>query len=355
MHLSPVPRFVSFCRGNSPALREFAITANTICKSRAYCALPGLGRSSRQSSPVQRRQVLTTTSLSLLPSWLPFSTMSAKAEFELPGEKWWSTDTVAVVTGANKGIGYGIAKLLASQGLLTVVAARNEELGRKAVHEIQESTGSKAVHFARLDITDGASVKHFAATMEAEYGGVTILVNNAGFAYKGDVFGADEADKTISVNYRGTRAVCEAVQPLLTKNARIVNVSSRAGLLKIIQSDSLRQKVDSASSLQNVDDLAEDFVASIKADKLQGSGWPRSMYGVSKLCETAYTRVLAEQLKGAGVMVNACCPGYVDTDMTSHRGVKTLEQGADTPVWLALMPPGGPTGKLFAERKQIPF
>lgn len=88
-----------------------------------------------------------------------------------------------------------------------------------------------------------------------------------GFAYKGDVFGADEADKTISVNYRGTRAVCEAVQPLLTKNARIVNVSSRAGLLKIIQSDSLRQKVDSASSLQNVDDLAEDFVASIKADK----------------------------------------------------------------------------------------
>lgn len=89
--------------------------------------------------------------------------------------------------------------------------------------------------------------------------------------------------------------------------------------------------------------------------RLQGSGWPKSMYGVSKLCETAYTRVLAEQLKAAGVMVNACCPGYVDTDMTSHKGVKTLEQGADTPVWLALMPPGGPTGKLFAERKQIPF
>lgn len=79
------------------------------------------------------------------------------------------------------------------------------------------------------------------------------------------------------------------------------------------------------------------------------------MYGVSKLCETSYTRILAEQLKPAGVMVNACCPGYVNTDMTSHKGVKTLEQGADTPVWLALMPPGGPTGKLFAERKQIPF
>lgn len=81
------------------------------------------------------------------------------------------------------------------------------------------------------------------------------------------MFGADEAAQTIGVNYRGTRAVCEAVQPLLTQNARIVNVSSRSGLLKILQSDSLRQKADSATSLQTVDELAEDFVASVKADK----------------------------------------------------------------------------------------
>ena len=79
------------------------------------------------------------------------------------------------------------------------------------------------------------------------------------------------------------------------------------------------------------------------------------MYGVSKLCETAYTRILAEQLKSKGATVNACCPGYVNTDMTSHRGVKTLAQGADTPVFLALAPSGGPSGKLFAERKVISF
>lgn len=280
--------------------------------------------------------------------------MSAKAAFH-SAERWWRPDTVAVVTGANKGIGYGIAKLLAEQGLTTVVAARNEELGRKAVHDIQESTGSKSLHFLRLDITDETSVKHFAASLEAEFGGVTILVNNAGFAYKGNVFGADEAQFTMGVNYRGTRAVCEAVQPMLTQNARIVNVSSRSGLLSILQSNSLRQKVESVSTTQALDELAADFITAIQVDKLESSGWPKSMYGVSKLCETSYTRVLAEQLKPAGVMVNACCPGYVDTDMTSHRGVKTLEQGADTPVWLALMPPGGPTGKLFGERKQIPF
>lgn len=152
------------------------------------------------------------------------------------------------------------------------------------------------MHYVRLDITDDSSVKHFAATLQAEYGGVTVLVNNAGlsmhkfhgqfplqtgylsvpvlaaccdpgFAYKGNVFGADEADKTIGVNYRGTRAVCEAVQPLLTQISRIVNVSSRSGLLKILQSDSLRQKADSATSLQTVDELAEEFVARIRADK----------------------------------------------------------------------------------------
>ena len=89
----------------------------------------------------------------------------------------------------------------------------------------------------------------------------------AGFAYKGNVFGADEAAQTINVNYRGTRAVCEAVQPLLTQNARIVNVSSRSGLYRILQSNALRQQVESAKTPQAVDELADDFINAIKTDK----------------------------------------------------------------------------------------
>ena len=89
----------------------------------------------------------------------------------------------------------------------------------------------------------------------------------AGFAYKGNVFGADEAAQTSNVNYRGTRAVCEAVQPLLTQNARIVNVSSRSGLYRILQSNALRQQVESAKTLQAVDELADDFITAIKTDK----------------------------------------------------------------------------------------
>ena len=89
----------------------------------------------------------------------------------------------------------------------------------------------------------------------------------ADFAYKGNVFGADEAAQTSNVNYRGTRAVCEAVQPLLTQNARIVNVSSRSGLYRILQSNALRQQVESAKTLQAVDELADDFITAIKTDK----------------------------------------------------------------------------------------
>lgn len=78
------------------------------------------------------------------------------------------------------------------------------------------------------------------------------------------------------------------------------------------------------------------------------------MYGVSKLCEATYTRLLAEQQRGK-LDVNACCPGYVATDMSSHRGIKTPLQGADTPVWLALLAPRGTTGKFFSERREEPF
>ena len=99
MHLSSLNgyAFSRFVAG--PSLSAIGVRANTRCNSRAACALPRLDRLSRLSSPVHRRQLLTTTSLSFLSSWLPFSTMSANAAFELPGEKWWSKDTVAIVTG----------------------------------------------------------------------------------------------------------------------------------------------------------------------------------------------------------------------------------------------------------------
>ena len=139
------------------------------------------------------------------------------------------------------------------------------------------------------------------------------VICDAGFAYKGDAFGADEAKQTIDVNYRGTRAVCEAVQPLLTQNARIVNVSSRSGLLKILNSDSLKQRVDGVSSVQEVDALAEEFVQAIKGNKCAFSSsappaLPLHAKPAAQITQQINNLVQLVELciRNAGM----CCPGF---------------------------------------------
>jgi carbonyl reductase 1 len=270
-------------------------------------------------------------------------------------EKWWTPETVAVVTGANKGIGKAIAQIFAEQGLKTVVAARNEALGREATEDIKSATGSDNVIFASLDISDPSSVAAFGDRIKKEFGSVHVFVNNAGIAYKGNAFGAEEAQTTLATNFAGTRAVCERIAPLMPEGGRIVNVCSMAGKVRILKSRQLLQRFQAVESPEDVAALADKFVADIKSGSYQKEGWPASMYGVSKLCEAAYTRTLAAQLRPKGIDVTACCPGYVNTDMSSHRGTKTPAQGADTPAWLALLAPKGTTAKFFSERKEEPF
>ena len=139
----------------------------------------------------------------------------------------WSPSTVAVVTGANKGIGYEIARILATEGFTTVVASRNTELGNAAVSQLKAAQPDAAVDFVQLDITDAASVAACAEALKVKYGRVDILVNNAGIAYKGSIFGAEEAATTMNCNLKGTRSISEAVLPLMPEGGRIVNLCSR--------------------------------------------------------------------------------------------------------------------------------
>ncbi|WIA39342.1 hypothetical protein OEZ86_005454 [Tetradesmus obliquus] len=273
--------------------------------------------------------------------------------------KWWDQSTVAVVTGANKGIGYEIARLLAEQGMTVVVTARNEELGQAAVSKLQQlpSSSGSTVQFQQLNIANAGSVAAFAKWLQQQHGKLDILVNNAGIAYKGNTFGADEASTTIATNFLGTKAACEALLPLLTKpGGRIVNVSSTAGVLRGIPSEQLRARFESPSGVDELVQLGDKFVEDIRAGRHTQEGWPSSMYGISKALESSYTRVLAEQLKDAGVMVNCCCPGYCSTDMSSWRGTQSAAAGADTPVWLALLPQEDfKTGGFYRDRKQQSF
>jgi carbonyl reductase 1 len=134
---------------------------------------------------------------------------------------------VAVVTGANKGIGYDIARILATEGLVTVVTARNPELGNAAVAKLQTALPNANIDFIQLDITDPASVAACAESLKSKYGKIDILVNNAGISFKGNIFGADEAATTINCNLKGTRSITEAVLPLMGSEGRIVNICSR--------------------------------------------------------------------------------------------------------------------------------
>ncbi|KAJ9515772.1 hypothetical protein QJQ45_008675 [Haematococcus lacustris] len=236
------------------------------------------------------------------------------------GPKWWTDKTTAVVTGANKGIGLEIARILAGQGLHTILTARNSP--------------SSSVEFQQLDISDPASISHFAQWLKDQHGSLTLLVNNAGMAYKGDVFGLPEATATLATNYFGTVQLTEALLPMMPDHqGRVVTVSSRAGLTSIIRDPNLRQRFSSARTTAEVDALAQEFLAAVQRPELLApQGWPRSMYGVSKLCLSTYCRTLAARMEQRGITVNACCPGWCRTDMSSQGGNKSAAEGADTPL-----------------------
>eukprot|EP00879_Flechtneria_rotunda_P027963 GHRR01030032.1.p1 GENE.GHRR01030032.1~~GHRR01030032.1.p1 ORF type:complete len:249 (+),score=62.14 GHRR01030032.1:128-874(+) len=196
--------------------------------------------------------------------------------------KWWDKRTVAIVTGANKGIGYEIARLLAEAGMAVIATSRNEELGQAAVNKLKglQSIGDSQLQYHQLDISNQASVDAFASWVRQQHGKVDILVNNAGIAYKGNVFGADEAATTIATNFLGTKAVCEALLPLLTKpGGRIVNVSSTAGRLSGIPAAQLRERFNAPKGVDDLVQLGNKFVDDIRRGTHTAEGWPNSMYG----------------------------------------------------------------------------
>lgn len=260
---------------------------------------------------------------------------------------------VAVVTGGNKGIGFQVCRLLAKGGARVVLASRDRGRGQAAAEAICAELGSPdRVEVLQLDIADGRSVREFASRLEALHPeGIDALVNNAGMAFKGSTFGASEARTTLGTNVLGTMAVSEAVAPMVKKGGAVVNVCSRSGLLGIIGDASLRSRIEAAASEAEVRGLAEEFISAVEDGTFAQRGWPKQMYGVSKCLEVAFTRVLAAQLESRGVRVNACCPGWCATDMSSWSGPRSAEEGADTPVWLALQPPG--TGGFYGERREL--
>ncbi|XVF22595.1 hypothetical protein REPUB_Repub12eG0185000 [Reevesia pubescens] len=288
----------------------------------------------------------------------------------------------AVVTGANKGIGLQVCKQLGSKGVMVVLTARDEIRGLEALEKLKHSGLSDHLVFHQLDVADPASIASLADFVKNRFGKLDILVNNAGIggnkvnhdALKAASISGTEADLTsvwskvlietyeigeecLKINYYGAKRIAEALVPLLqlSDSPRIINVSSTMGMLKHIPSEQFKGVLRNADTEEKLDALISEFLKDFKEGSLESKGWPTllSAYTVSKAAMNAYTRILA--LKYPNFYINCVCPGFVKTDLSNNTGTLTTEEGAATPIKLALWPNGGPSGLFFLQGEPASF
>lgn len=229
---------------------------------------------------------------------------------------------VALVTGANRGIGFEICRQLGRKGLRVLLAARREDKGLQACEELRREGAE--VSFVSLDVTSGDSIQRLVEQLEREPGRLDVLVNNAAVARERGVRALDVEvavlRETLETNLVAPWVLCQALVPLMHRGGygRIVNVSSGVG---------------SFSKL--------------------GSG--HGAYRVSKTGLNALTVILADELKGSNVLINAVTPGWVRTHMGGAQAPRSVEEGAEAAVWLATLPDDGPSGKFFKDREEFPW
>lgn len=232
---------------------------------------------------------------------------------------------IAVVTGANRGLGLETVRRLAASGRKVVLTSRDPAAGAEAARGLEQQ-GLQVVNH-QLDVTDADSIAALQAMLSAQFSRLDVLVNNAGVmlerhdpqrpgaatALAGDL---GLVRRTLEVNLLGAIAVSQALVPLMGGRGRVVNVSSGLGQLADMQ-----------------------------------GGWPG--YRSSKAALNAYTRMLAAELADSSVKVNAVCPGWVRTGMGGPDAPRSVEEGADTIMWAATLADDGPSGGFFRDRRPI--
>ncbi|XP_005106266.1 carbonyl reductase [NADPH] 1 [Aplysia californica] len=266
---------------------------------------------------------------------------------------------VAVVTGSNKGVGFGIVRALCKKFDGDVIlTARDEGRGKEAVDALKKEGLNPLFH--QLDITEHSTVVTLRDFLKQNYQGLDVLVNNAGIAYKATATAPfpEQAEVTNKTNFFATVDLCNVLFPLLRPHARVSNVSSMVSQWSLAKcSDALKARfTDPKITMEELTSIMKQFVESAQNNKHVEEGFSDSAYGMSKVGVTVMSIIQQRELdeKGADdIVVNACCPGYVDTDMTSHMGHLTIDQGAVTPTYCALLLPNisSPRGNFIKEEK----
>jgi NAD(P)-dependent dehydrogenase (short-subunit alcohol dehydrogenase family) len=253
-----------------------------------------------------------------------------------------------LVTGGNRGIGFEVCRQLGRGGMRVLLTAREPAAGEEAAARLR-SEGLE-VTFEPLDVASRESIDALATRLERQERRLAALVNNAAITMDG--FDENVAERTTAVNFFGAWQITERLLPLLEEHGRLVMVSSGAGELGNLAPE-IRRRFDPPPSKEALASLVREFIADVRSGQDARKGWPRSAYRVSKVALNALTRLLAPELKGRHVLVNAVCPGWVRTRMGGTSAPRSVEEGAGTIVWAALLPPEGPTGGFFRDRKPI--
>jgi len=241
-----------------------------------------------------------------------------------------STRRVALVTGANRGIGFEISRQLAQKGITVVMGGREAQKGGAACDRL--SRQDLNVHYQTLDVTKEASIRSAVAAIKDAQGRLDILVNNAGVYLDSGAAALDVSMETVRRSLQthalGPLLLCQLCIPIMRRGGygRIVNMASALG------------------SLAAMSDRESDSF-----------GLKSPAYRLSKAALNLVTLLVAKEVSGENILVNSCCPGWVRTDVGGPEAPLSPEQGADTPVWLANLEDGGPSGGFFRERTRIPW
>lgn len=230
-------------------------------------------------------------------------------------------DRIALISGANRGIGHEIGKQLLEVGWNVVFTSRNMHEGRPMVNKLRERW--KSAWFHQLDVTDEQSISDVANYVRDTCGRLDVLINNAAImmedGHRAMEVELEDIHKTMATNFYGPLMLTRILVPFLkdSKDARVINVSSRMG-------------------------------------QLSAMGGGHAAYRISKVALNALTVVMAKELQGEGIRINSICPGWVRTDMGGPNANKSIKEGADTAVWLATADKIE-NGKFYADRKVIPW
>lgn len=240
------------------------------------------------------------------------------------------SNRIALITGANKGIGLEIARQLAQAGVFVIIGARDLSRAKAAVDDL--ASQSLKAEPILIDLNDPESIDAAAETIRAKHSKLDILINNAGIVDSADgpptLSSPEAARRIMDTNFIGTLAVTQAMLPLLRKSAaaRIVNLSSSLGSLTL-----------------NGDPTSPYYAA-----RLIG-------YNASKAAVNMLTVQLAEELRGTSIVVNSVSPGFVKTDLTGHNGYMTPEEGARLPVEYALLGENAVSGRFVEPSGETPW